>query len=216
MAVSIFFIAVLSYALGLLDTCGLILRYVFREEVRELRRADYAVLYRRHKWPGVGYALAADVLRAIITVLIGGMLLKGAGFPSIGKLLAMFFALLGQAVPLTDRMISKQELVFPAALLLFVDWRLFLICVVLGVVILALTGNRALMAAAAAVAMPVFTAVFGGWWLKIVLAAACALAILHCYWRELPLKGLAEKVRKPRAPREAEAPKPEEEKDKEG
>ena len=216
MAVSIFFIAVLSYALGLLDTCGLICRYVFREEVRELRRVDYSLLYRRHKWPGVGYALAADVLRAIITVLIGGMLLKGAGFPSIGKLLAMFFALLGQAVPLTDRMISKQELVFPAALLLFVDWRLFLVCVVLGVVILALTGNRALMAAAAAVAMPVFTAIFGGWWLKIVLAAACALAILHCYWKELPLKGLSEKVRKPRAPREAEAPKPEEGKDQEG
>ena len=216
MAVSIFFIAVLSYALGLLDTCGLICRYVFREEVRELRRVDYALLYRRHKWPGVGYALAADVLRAIITVLIGGMLLKGAGFPSIGKLLAMFFALLGQAVPLTDRMISKQELVFPAALLLFVDWRLFLICVVLGVVVLALTGNRALMAAVAAVAMPVFTAIFGGWWLKIALAAACTLAILHCYWRELSLAGLTDKLPKLRRTKDPKEAKPEEEKDKEG
>ncbi len=206
MAVSIFFIAVLSYALGLLDTCGLILRYVFREEVRELRRADYAVLYRRHKWPGVGYALAADVLRAIITVLIGGMLLKGAGFPSIGKLLAMLFALLGQAMPLTDRLASRQELVFPAALLLFVDWRLFLICAALGVLVMALTGNRALMAAVAAVAMPVFTAVFGGWWLKIALAAACALLLLICYRNELHLKELAGKLPKPgRGSKKAEA-----------
>ncbi len=215
MAVSIFFIAVLSYALGLLDTCGLILRYVFREEVRELRRADYAVLYRRHKWPGVGYALAADVLRAIITVLIGGMLLKGAGFPSIGKLLAMFFALLGQAMPLTDRMVSRQELVFPAALLLFVDWRLFLISAALGVLVMALTGNRALMAAVAAVAMPVFTAVFGGWWLKIALAAACALVLLCCYRGELRLKELSGKLPKlGRGSKKAEAE--EEPEDREG
>ncbi len=216
MAISIFFIAVLSYALGLPDTCGLVCRYIFREEVRDLRRVDYAVLYRRHKWPGVGYALAVDILRAIIAVLIGGMLLKGAGFPSIGKFLAMFFALLSQAMPLTNRMASKQELVFPAALLLFVDWRLFLVCVALGVLVLALTGNRALMAVAAAVAMPVFTAIFGGWWLKIVLAAACALALLHCYWRDLSLAGLTDILPKLRGAKGPKEEKPEEEKDKEG
>jgi glycerol-3-phosphate acyltransferase PlsY len=186
MAISVIIIAVLSYALGTVDTCGLLCRYLFRDEVREQKRVDYPVMFRRHKWPGVGYALAVDAIRAIITVLIGGMLLKGAGFPSVGKLLAMLFALIGQTMPLTDRFVSRQDLVFPALLLLFVDWRLFLICVALGLLIMALTGNRTLMALVAAVAMPVFTFVLGGWWLKILLAAFCAFALIHCCRSELP------------------------------
>ncbi len=186
MAISIFFICVLSYGLGLLDTCGLVCRHVFQDEVRELRLVDYAAMVRRHRWRGALYALAGDLIRALITVLIGGMLLKKAGFPAVGKQIAMFMALLGQAVPLTDRPFSKQELVYPALLLLFVDWRVFLVCTALGLLVMALTGNRALMAAVAAVAMPVFTAIFGGWWLRIALAVFSAIAVIYCYKSELP------------------------------
>ncbi len=188
MALSIFLIAVLSYALSLVDICGLVSKYAFRDPVPADGRVDYFYLYRRHKWMGAGYALIADLLRALITVLIGGLLLKGAGFPSIGKLLAFLFALLGLAMPLLPmerRMASRRDLIFPALALLFVDWRLFLVCVALGVLVMALTGNRALMAAAAAVAMPIFTIIFRGWWLKILLAVACAAALIYCYWDEI-------------------------------
>ncbi len=188
MVISVFLIAVLSYALSLVDVCGLVSRVAFKDPPPADRRVDYYFLYRKHKWMGVGYALVADLLRALITVLIGGMLLKGAGFPSVGKLLALMFALIGQAMPLLPearRLVPKQELIFPALTLLFVDWRLFLVCVALAVLVMALTGNRAFMAAAAAVAMPLFTLIFGGWWLKIVLALFCAIALIYCYWDEL-------------------------------
>ncbi len=188
MVLSVFLIAVLSYALSLADVCGLVSKHAFKDPVPADGRADYFMLYRRHKWMGVGYALVADLLRALATVLIGGMLLKGAGFPSVGKLLALMFSLIGQAMPLLplERGLSpKRELIFPALTLLFVDWRLFLVCVALAVLVMALTGNRALMAAAAAVAMPLFTLIFGGWWLKIILALFCAIALVYCYWDEL-------------------------------
>ncbi len=188
MVLSVFLIAVLSYALSLLDVCGLVSRLAFKDPDPGDARVDYFFLYRKHKWMGVGYALVADLLRALITVLIGGMLMKGAGFPSVGKLLALLFSLIGQAMPLLPlgrKPASKREMVFPALTLLFVDWRLFLVCVALGVLVLALTGNRALMAAAAAVALPLFTLIFGGWWLKIVLALFCAIALIYCYWDEL-------------------------------
>ena len=127
MVLSVFLIAVASYALSLLDVCGYVSRFAFKDPVPADARVDYFFLYRRHKWMGVGYAMVADLLRALITVLIGGMLLKGAGFPSIGKLLALLFSLIGQAMPLLplDRhLTSKRELIFPALTLLFVDWRL--------------------------------------------------------------------------------------------
>ncbi len=217
MAVSVFIIAVVSYGLSLVDVCGLVCRLLFKEE--PAGRADYYTLYRRYRWKGVGYALAGDLLRALISVLIGGALMKAAGFPSVGKLLALMFALLGQALPLLpakDRMVPRQGMIFPGLLLLLVDWRVFLIAAVVAVILLALTGNRALMAVAAAVAMPVFTAIFGGWWLKIVLAAACALALLHCYWRDLSLAGLTDILPKLRGAKGPKEEKPEEEKDKEG
>ncbi len=209
MVLSVFLIAVASYALSLLDVCGYVSRFAFKDPVPADARVDYFFLYRRHKWMGVGYAMVADLLRALITVLIGGMLLKGAGFPSIGKLLALLFSLIGQAMPLLplDRhLTSKRELIFPALTLLFVDWRLFLVCVALAVLVMALTGNRALMAAAAAVAMPVFTLIFRGWWLKVFLAAACAAALIYCYWDEIAelFMGKGQKSGSRRPPRGSE------------
>lgn len=184
MVLSLFFIALLSYGLGLLDVCGLVSRYAFQDDPGGVE-LDYYAMYRRHQWRGVAYTLAADVLRALVTVLIGGMLLKGAGFPSVGKLTALLFALVGQAVPVTRFPDSKQELVFPALTLLFVDWRLFLVCVALGVLVMALTGRQPLMALAFALAMPVFSIIFGEWWLKVILALGCTAALIWCYREDL-------------------------------
>ena len=153
----------------------------------------------------------ASLLYALLyyVVLIGGMLMKGAGFPSVGKLLALLFARIGQAMPLLPpgrNLTSKRELIFPAMTLLFVDWRLFLVCVALGVLVMALTGNRALMAAAAALAMPIFTIIFRGWWLKVFLAAACAAALIYCYWDEIAelFMGKGQKSGSRRPPRGSE------------
>ena len=213
MVLSVFLIAVLSYALSLLDVCGLVSRLAFKDPAPGDARVDYFFLYRRHKWMGVGYALVADLLRALVTVLIGGMLMKGSGFPSVGKLLALLFSLIGQAMPLLPLergLSSKRELIFPALTLLFVDWRLFLVCVALAVLVMALTGNRALMAAAAAVAMPLFTLIFGGWWLKVVLALFCAAALIYCYWDELAdvFTGRGAKKNAKKRPADEDAQKP--------
>ena len=171
MAVSVFIIAVVSYGLSLVDVC----RLLFKEE--PAGRADYYTLYRRYRWKGVGYALAGDLLRALISVLIGGALMKAAGFPSVGKLLALMFALLGQALPL-----------LPA---------------VVAVILLALTGNRALMALGAAVMIPVGVIIFGGWWLKIIMAVVCCAAVLYCYWGEIPEAFRGRGKKKARTPRGA-------------
>ena len=204
MAVSIVIIAVVSYGLSLVDVCSLVPRIFFKEELPG--RADYFGLYRRYRWIGVGYALACDLLRALIAVLIGGFLMKGAGFPSVGKLAAFLFAMMGQALPLLpakNRMTPRQELIFPAIMLLLADWRVFLAAAVVAVVILALTGNRTLMAAGAAVMIPVGTLIFGGGLLKVVMALLSCAALIYCYSGELPeaLRGRGKK--KTRTPKGA-------------
>ena len=49
MALSVFLIAVLSYALSLVDVCGLVSRLAFKDPVPADARVDYFFLYRHHK-----------------------------------------------------------------------------------------------------------------------------------------------------------------------
>lgn len=181
MVLSVLFIALFTYCLGLPDVCALVSRYAFHDDIRQYGASDYPHILQHFHWRGLGYTLIADVLRALVVVLIGGMLMKGAGFPSIGKLIAMFFALFAQCVPPFRNMDPRQEMVFPALLLLFTDWKLFLVCVVLAILAVALTGSKGLMALVPAVAMPLFSIIFGNPFAKVVLALGCGAVFAHAY-----------------------------------
>ena len=204
MALSVLVIALLTFCLGLPDVCALVSRYAFQDDIRQYGPSDYPHILQHFRWRGLGYTLIADVLRALVVVLIGGMLMKGAGFPSVGKLIAMFFALYGQCVPPIRNMEPRQEMVFPALLLLFTDWKLFLICAVLALIAVALTGSRALMALAPAVAMPLFSIIFGSPAVKVLLALGCGAVFAHAYWDEI-VDFFTERKQKPHRRREQEA-----------
>lgn len=178
MVLSILLIAVLAYALGTLNCCSLIGRHVLKDDSGA---ATYAAIQRKFGYQGAFYVLVADLVKALVAVLIGGMLLKAAGHPSVGKQTAMLFALLGQAMPFPNLLRPREGLIFPALLLLWVDWRLFAICLVVAFGLMLLTGDRAVGALGGAVAFPVFLLILGGWWLKILLAVLSAAALVYIY-----------------------------------
>ena len=66
----------------------------------------------------------------------------------------------------------RQGLVFPALLLLWTDWRLFLIALAVFVIVYLLTKRISLCALAAAVSYPLFSLILGAWWLQVLLAAS--------------------------------------------
>ena len=206
MALSVLIIALFTYCLGLPDVCALVSRYVLHDDIRQYGASDYPHILRHFHWRGVGYALFADVLRALVVVFIGGRLMKGAGFPSVGKLIAMLFALFAQCVPPFFNRDSRQDMVFPALLLLFTDWRLFLVCVVLAILAVAFTGSKGLMALVPAVAMPLFSIIFGNPFAKVVLALGCGAVFAHAYIDDIV--DFFEQHRKPRREQEDEAEEP--------
>lgn len=199
MAVSILIAAVAAFLLGSLDCAVLVSRLFLGGDIRQSGGSSYAHVLKAHGYLGAGYVFVADLIKTMVTVLIGGLLLKGAGFPSVGKLTAMLFALVGQAMPFADRTQKREGLIVPALLLLWVDWRLCLICVIVGLLTLVFTGDRSLAALAVGVAFPAFTAILGGWWLKILLALLCSAALLVVY---------REGLRRRLAPRAAKRPAP--------
>lgn len=179
MVFRLFLIAVLSYVIASVNSSALISGYVFQGDA--YRAVSYSRLYYLYKTKGVIYTLIAELFKALIVITVGGLLLRGAGFPSVGKLTAMLFALLGQFMPVFNGFRPYKNMVWGALLALVFDWRIALICILVFAVLVVLTKYVSLGALACAIVFPVAVAVFGGWWLKIVLAVLCSLVIIALY-----------------------------------
>lgn len=189
MALSVILIAVICFILSLPDICALVSVYGFQDDIRKYGPSDYAHIRRRFGGVGLCYALLVDLIRALIAVLAGGVLLKNAGYPEIGKLLALFFTsffmLAGQAFPVLPQPKPRRSLIYPALLLIFVDWRVFLVCAGLCGVVHLLLGLRGVTALLAAVILPVFSLIFRNWWLFTFLMLLSGLSVLFAYLDEL-------------------------------
>lgn len=201
MAISVLIIALVTYCLGLPDMCELVSRYILKDDIRQYGPSDYPHVLQHFRWRGIGYTLFADMIRALVIVLIGGMLMKRFGFPGVGKATAMFFALYAQCIPPARFSEPRQDLVFPALLLLFTDWKLLLICAVFAVIAVALTGSRALMVLAPAVAFPLFTLIFGNPFIRFLLALGCGFILVFVNRDEILDFFENRKARASRAPR---------------
>ena len=184
MTVKLTIIALLTYILGMLSSGILISKYIFSTDIRRLN-SSYTKIYELFKLKGLLYVLLADIFKAVIVILIGGLLLKGDGFTHTGKLAAMFFALLGQAMPVDNGLRPRRNVVWAGMLLLLVDWRIFLICIVVFFIVVAVTKYISLGALTAAIAFSVFTGIFTGGWLNVLLAVFCSIIIIAMYGRNL-------------------------------
>lgn len=184
MTVKLVVIALLTYILGMISSGELVSRYLFNTDLKGLN-SSYTRIHELFKVKGLLYVLLADIFKAVIVILIGGLLLKGDGFPNTGKLAAMFFALLGQAMPINNSLRSRRSVIWAGLLLLFVDWRILLICAVAFLIVVALTKYISLGALISAIAFPVFTGIFIGGWLNVLLAVCCSLVIVAMYGRNL-------------------------------
>lgn len=183
MALRVVIIAIFAYALAVPDLCYMLARY-WRKDA-DIRETDYPHLLKRYGWKYTLVFLAADFCRALIAILIGAAALSKVGFPNVGRMIALFFVLIAQLIPIICPNNPRQDPVLPALALLCVDWKLFLICVVLALIAVALTGSKPLMMLTGAVAFPLFTLIFGRWWLIVILAILCAGVFVYKYYPEI-------------------------------
>ena len=184
MVILILLITVIAYALGCIPVPSLVCSLLFKKSGKPAVNT-YPQVLKAYGWAGVGAVFAADLIRALVIILLGGLLLKGVGFPGVGRRTALFFAILGMVMPITSGMRGRAGLVFPALLLLWTDWRLFLIALVLFVILYLLMKRISVSALAAAVSYPLFTLILGtggsARWIHLVLALLAAIALVLPY-----------------------------------
>lgn len=178
MAFLILLICVIAYALGTLNVHALACRYMLGTP---LQGNGYLKVLRQFHWKGVFYVLVVDVIRCLLIVLIGGLLLKGKGFTHVGQFLAILFALLGQALPLMESMHSRTGLVMAALLLLFTDWRIFLICFIVAAVVYVWQKRFAVAALASAIVYPIAQLIFKAGAPVVILSLISSLVLVYIY-----------------------------------
>ena len=179
MVFKILLIIIIAYALGCVPLTALICSRLPVKDDQAPAASTYPQVLKRHGWLGIGLVLAGDLIRTLVIILLGGLLLKD--FPGVGRRTALLFAVLAQSLPVTNAMRPRHALVFPLLLLLWTDWRLFLIALVVFLAVYIPTKRISVSTLAAAVSYPLFSLILGAWWLQVLLALFAAAALVVPY-----------------------------------
>lgn len=123
-------VAVISYLLGGCNTSIVISKYFLRDDVRNhgSGNAGLTNFYRVFGAKKILFVILADVLKTVISVLLGSWLLNlTCGQPMIGKLLGGLFCMIGHMFPAQFEFKGGKGVLAGGTLAIMVDWRVALV-----------------------------------------------------------------------------------------
>ncbi len=179
MGVSHFFIiAASAYLLGSLSFAIIICKLTLGKDIRSYGSGN-AGLTNAYRTMGAGKTLLVlfgDIAKAAAALAIGGVL---AGM--MGKLVAGIFVILGHVFPVYFGFRGGKGVLVGATMLVFLDWRIFLVALVLFVIAVALTRWVSLGSILGAISFPITMQVFYGDARLSVVAALMAAAVVFMH-----------------------------------
>ncbi|MBP3311588.1 MAG: glycerol-3-phosphate 1-O-acyltransferase PlsY [Butyricicoccus sp.] len=179
MGVSHFFIiAASAYLLGSLSFAIIICKLTLGKDIRAYGSGN-AGLTNAYRTMGAGktvLVLFGDIAKAAAALAIGGLL---AGM--MGKLVAGIFVILGHVFPVYFGFRGGKGVLVGATMLVFLDWRIFLVALVLFVISVALTKWVSLGSILGAISFPVTMQIFYGDIRLTGIAALMAAAVVFMH-----------------------------------
>lgn len=179
MGVSHFFIiAASAYLLGSLSFAIIICKLTLGKDIRSYGSGN-AGLTNAYRTMGTGKTLLVlfgDIAKAAAALAIGGVL---AGM--MGKLVAGIFVILGHVFPVYFGFRGGKGVLVGATMLVFLDWRIFLVALVLFVIAVALTRWVSLGSILGAISFPITMQIFYGDARLSVVAALMAAAVVFMH-----------------------------------
>lgn len=193
----LFVIAIVAYLLGAVNGSIIASKYFFKKDIRELGSGNAGLtnFYRNFGTKGILVVLGIDIAKTAVAVFIGWLLLKGYGHGMVGKLFAGFFVMLGHAFPIYYGFKGGKGVLCGGILVLMMDWRIGLLCWLFFLIAVIFTKYVSLGSICAGAMCPIGTAIFGGWWLQVILALMCGLLLIVMH-RQNILRLIAGKERK--------------------
>ena len=179
MGVSHFFIiAASAYLLGSLSFAIIICKLTLGKDIRAYGSGN-AGLTNAYRTMGAGKTLLVlfgDIAKAAAALAIGGLL---AGM--MGKLVAGIFVILGHVFPVYFGFRGGKGVLVGATMLVFLDWRIFLVALVLFVISVGLTRWVSLGSILGAISFPISMQIFYGDVRLTVIAALMAAAVVFMH-----------------------------------
>lgn len=179
MGVSHFFIiAASAYLLGSLSFAIIICKLTLGKDIRSYGSGN-AGLTNAYRTMGAGKTLLVlfgDIAKAAAALAIGGVL---AGM--MGRLVAGIFVILGHVFPVYFGFRGGKGVLVGATMLVFLDWRIFLVALVLFVIAVALTRWVSLGSILGAISFPITMQIFYGDARLSVVAALMAAAVVFMH-----------------------------------
>ncbi len=119
-------IAVIAYLCGCFNGAVIVSKYILRDDVRNhgSGNAGLTNFYRTFGGPLTLVVILTDVLKAIVALVIGGMMLGGTTF---SQYWAALFCLLGHMFPCMFHFKGGKGILSGGAAVILIDWRIALV-----------------------------------------------------------------------------------------
>lgn len=176
-------VAAVSYFLGCCNSSIVISKYVLKDDVRKYGSGNAGLtnFYRVYGKKNVIWVILLDVLKAVVSCLIGGAVLGFfLGWPVLGKYIAGFFCMLGHVFPCMFEFKGGKGVLSGGAIALMLDWRIALAVWGVFLVLVAFSKMVSLGSMGAAIVFPLMT------WLvyrnPVLLVLSVCISVLIC-WR---------------------------------
>ncbi len=176
--------AVSAYLLGNFNTAIVVSSLILKDDIRNHGSGNggftNALRIYGKKWAlvvGLG-----DTLKGILAVFVAGWLLHDTVYIAAAQMLALVFVVLGHVYPVFFGFKGGKGVLTTAAVLPFVDWRVFLIAIAIWVVIVLTTRYSSLGSILGAMSIP-----FSMWafrpteWLTIAVSGGIALMVVYLH-----------------------------------
>jgi glycerol-3-phosphate acyltransferase PlsY len=185
-AIKYILIIAVSYLLGSLNFSIIISKYANGSDIRGFGSGNAGITnYLRSFGARSAFTvIAGDMLKCIIAVVFAGWLL---GF--MGKLVAGIFVMLGHMFPVYFGFKGGKGVLTTAALILTLDWRIFLIGIGIFFIVVLITKYVSLGSVLAVTIVPIFVYLFynGNWWF---FGAAVLIAAIVVFMHRTNIKRL--------------------------
>lgn len=168
-------VAVQAYMLGSLNFALIISKRKFSDDVRNhgSGNAGMTNMLRTYGKSAAAFTLLGDAVKAALAILIGG-LFNGM----IGGYVAGFFCILGHMYPIYYKFKGGKGVVTSAVMILMLDWRVFLVLLVLFLLIVASTKYMSLGSIMGILVYPLLLYRFNGPGINILFAFAIAVLVI--------------------------------------
>jgi len=164
----LFLAAVCSYALGSVSFAIIVTRIFCKTDIRDSGSGNAGatnVLRSQGKLPALLTTLG-DLGKAFAAVLVARFLLNALGGDSsllpVTTYLSGLFCVLGHLYPLYFGFRGGKGVMATLGVMLVLDWKVALICLVIFIILVAITRMVSLGSVAAAAALPLLTGLFNG------------------------------------------------------